>query len=87
MQNCPSRNLTALICCRVASDQNLETTEGLQKAAKRLQAAAGIFGHLKDHAVAAIQADPTPDLEPDTLGVVSDLMLAQAQEIVALKVT
>ena len=40
---------------RVASDQNLDSTEGLQKAAKRLQAAAGIFGHLKDHAVAAIQ--------------------------------
>ena len=63
----------------------METTEGLQKAAKRLQAAAGIFAHLRDHAVAALQSDPTPDLEPDTLSVVADLMLAQAQEIVTLK--
>ena len=33
----------------------------------------------------ALQSDPTPDLEPDTLSVVADLMLAQAQEIVTLK--
>lgn len=32
-----------------------------------------------------IQQDPTPDLEPDTLSVISDLMLAQAQEMVVLK--
>lgn len=28
-----------------------------------------------------IQQDPTPDLNPDTLGALSALMLAQAQEI------
>ena len=47
--------LFKIIFFRVASDQNLETTEGLQKAAKKLQAAAGIFAHLRDHAVAALQ--------------------------------
>lgn len=29
----------------------------------------------------SIQQDPTPDLNPDTLGALSALMLAQAQEI------
>jgi len=69
----------------VAADQNLESTEGLQKATRMLQSAAGIFAHLKDTVVGAIQTDPTPDLEPETLSVVADLMLAQAQEMVTLK--
>lgn len=29
----------------------------------------------------AIQQEPTPDMSPDTLGALSSLMLAQAQEI------
>lgn len=29
----------------------------------------------------SIQQDPTPDLNPDTLGALSQLMLAQAQEM------
>lgn len=29
----------------------------------------------------AIQQDPTPDLNPDTLGALSQLMLAQAQQV------
>ena len=33
----------------------------------------------------AIQQDPTPDMEPATLTVLADLMLAQAQEMVACK--
>ena len=35
--------------------------------------------------VGAIQQDPTPDLEPETLAVLADLMLAQAQEMIACK--
>ena len=53
---------------------------------KRLQLASGIFLHLKEIVVGMIRQDPTPDLEPETLAVISDLMLAQAQEMVALKV-
>ena len=58
----------------------------MQKAMKRLQLASGIFLHLKEIVVGMIQQDPTPDLEPETLSVVSDLMVAQAQEMVVLKV-
>merc|ERR1719189_1751407 len=47
--------------------------------------AASIFAHLKDTAVAAVQRDPTPDLNPETLGILSELMLAQAQEMVVIK--
>lgn len=68
-----------------AAEQNLETPEGLQKALKRLQLAAGIFQYLKDSVVGLIQQDPTPDLEPDTLNVLAELMLAQAQEMVVRK--
>lgn len=32
-----------------------------------------------------IQHDPTPDINPDTLGALSQLMLAQAQEIFVRK--
>ena len=70
---------------RVAADQNLESSDGLQKALKKLQVAAGVFSYLKENVVAAIQQDPTPDMEPATLTVLADLMLAQAQEMVACK--
>lgn len=33
----------------------------------------------------AIQQEPTPDMSPDTLGALSSLMLAQAQEIFVYK--
>ena len=69
----------------VAADQNLDSSEGLQKALKRLQIAAGIFAYLKENVVGAIQQDPTPDMEPTTLALLADLMLAQAQEMVACK--
>jgi len=69
----------------IAAGQNFESDDGLQKAIKRLQSAAGIFAHLKETSVGAIQRDPTPDLDPDTLGILADLMLAQAQEMIAIK--
>ena len=53
----------------MAADQNLDSDDGLQKALKKLQLAAGIFLHLKESVVGAIQQDPTPDLDPETLGV------------------
>ena len=71
--------------CRVASEQNLDDSESLQKAMKKLQLAAGIFQHLKEIVVGLLQQDPTPDLDPETLGVLAELMLAQAQEMVVTK--
>ena len=55
----------------IAAGQNFESDDGLQKAIKRLQSAAGIFAHLKETSVGAIQRDPTPDLDPDTLGILA----------------
>lgn len=46
-----------------------------------LQQSAGILNHLKGNVMMAIQQEPTPDISPETLGALSTLMLAQAQEI------
>lgn len=69
----------------VAAAQSIENDEGLKLGAKLLQQASGIFSHLKSTVMLSIQQDPTPDLNPDTLGALSSLMLAQAQEIFVQK--
>jgi len=70
----------------VAAEQNVESEDGMQKAMKKLQSAAGIFAYLRDNALVAIQRDSlTMDLDGETLGILSELMLAQAQEMVILK--
>nr|CAD7255905.1 unnamed protein product [Timema shepardi] len=69
----------------VAAAQSIESDEGLKLAAKLLQQSAGIFNHLKGNVMLAIQQEPTPDLNPETLGALSALMLAQAQEIFVQK--
>ena len=83
------------VCClfnlaafqsQVAGVQNQESDEGLKLAAKLLQTSAGIFSYLKANVMGAIQQEPTPDLNPETLGALAALMLAQAQEIFLLKV-
>ncbi|XP_012269159.2 programmed cell death 6-interacting protein [Athalia rosae] len=65
----------------VAATQSLESDEGLKLAAKLFQQSAGIFNFLKGNVMLAIQQEPTPDISPDTLGALSSLMIAQAQEI------
>ena len=35
--------------------------------------------------MSCVQADPTPDLHPDTLNALSSLMLAQAQDCIVRK--
>lgn len=65
----------------VASAQSMESDDGLKLAAKLFQQASGIFNYLKSTVMLSIQQDPTPDLNPDTLGALSQLMLAQAQQI------
>ena len=69
----------------IAESQNTDSEEGLQKANKKLQVAAGIFTNLKDRVVGLMEQEPTPDLEPDCLGVLSAFCLAQAQEMVVQK--
>lgn len=68
----------------IASTQCLDSDEGLKTAAKLFQQSAGIFGHLKS-AAPSLGQEPTPDLSPDTLHVLSNLMLTQAQEIFVIK--
>ncbi|XP_023347068.1 programmed cell death 6-interacting protein isoform X2 [Eurytemora carolleeae] len=43
------------LCTEIAESQNLDTEEGLQKANKKLQVAAGVFSALKDKVVGAIE--------------------------------
>ncbi|XP_076672846.1 programmed cell death 6-interacting protein-like protein AliX [Andrena cerasifolii] len=69
----------------VAASQSLESDEGLKLAAKLFQQSAGIFNYLKGNVMMAIQQEPTPDISPETLGALSALMLAQAQEIFVYK--
>lgn len=68
----------------IAASQSMESDEGLKTAAKLFQQAAGIFNQLKSTAPALGQ-EPTPDLTPDTLHILSNLMLSQAQEIFVFK--
>ncbi|KAI5698642.1 hypothetical protein M8J75_009827 [Diaphorina citri] len=76
---CVLFNIAALQSA-IAQAQSLDTDEGLKLAAKMLQSSAGIFNYLKGAIVPAIQQDPTPDMNADTLSALSTLMLAQAQE-------
>ncbi len=64
-----------IITFRVAAEQNLDSDDGLQKALKKLQLSAGVFLHLKESVVGVLQQDPTPDLDPETLGVLSGKMI------------
>lgn len=81
---CVLFNIAALQSA-VAASQSLVSDEGLKLAAKLFQLSAGIFNHLKGTVMLAIQQDPTPDLNPDTLAALSAIMLAQAQEMFVQK--
>ncbi|XP_050677788.1 programmed cell death 6-interacting protein [Leptidea sinapis] len=69
----------------IAAQQTLDTEESLKLAAKMLQQAAGIFAYLKGNVMLAVHQETTPDLNPETLNTISQLMLAQAQEVIAYK--
>lgn len=81
---CVLFNIAALQSA-VAASQSLDNDEGLKVATKLFQQSAGIFAHLKGITPAAISQEPTPDLNPDTLHVLSTLMIAQAQECFVMK--
>lgn len=69
----------------VAASQSFDNDDGLKLSTKLFQQSAGIFAHLKGIVPAAISQEPTPDLNPETLTTLSNLMIAQAQEIFVLK--
>ena len=71
---------------QVAAVQSSESDEGLKLAAKLLQSAAAIFNYLRSSVIGALQQEPTPDMNPETLAALSSLMLAEAQEIFVIKV-
>ena len=50
-----------------------------------LQQSAGIFAYLKENVLMAVHQETTPDLTPETLNALSQLMLAQAQEVIVYK--
>lgn len=49
------------------------------------QLASGAFGHIKDTVLSALNREPTMDISPETMGTLSTIMLAQAQEVIFLK--
>ncbi|XP_046563648.1 LOW QUALITY PROTEIN: programmed cell death 6-interacting protein-like [Haliotis rubra] len=83
---CMLFNIAALQT-QIASVQNQDSDDGLKTCAKLFQQSSGIFAHMKDIVLSHVQQDPTPDLNPDTLGALSALMLAQAQEAIYRKAT
>nr|XP_057903535.1 programmed cell death 6-interacting protein-like [Doryrhamphus excisus]XP_057903586.1 programmed cell death 6-interacting protein-like isoform X2 [Doryrhamphus excisus] len=77
----------AALASQIASEQNLDNDEGLKNAAKYYQLASGAFGHIKDTVLSALNREPTMDIAPETVGTLSIIMLAQAQEVFFLKAT
>ncbi|XP_075056109.1 programmed cell death 6-interacting protein [Mixophyes fleayi] len=85
-KTCVLFNIGAL-ASQIASEQNLENDEALKAASKYYQLASGAFSHIKDTVLSALNRDPTVDISPDTVGTLSVIMLAQAQEVFFLKAT
>ncbi|XP_053190843.1 programmed cell death 6-interacting protein isoform X2 [Scomber japonicus] len=77
----------AALASQIASEQNLDNDEGLKTSAKYYQLASGAFGHIKDTVLSALNREPTMDISPETVGTLSLIMLAQAQEVFFLKAT
>lgn len=85
-KSCVLFNCVAL-ASQIAAEQNLDNDEGLKTAAKQYQFASGAFLHIKDTVLSALSREPTVDISPDTVGTLSLIMLAQAQEVFFLKAT
>ncbi|KAJ8334818.1 hypothetical protein SKAU_G00404570 [Synaphobranchus kaupii] len=85
-KTCVLFNVGAL-ASQIASEQNLDSDEGLKAAAKFYQLSSGVFAHIKDTVLSALNREPTMDISPDTVGTLSQIMLAQAQEVFFLKAT
>ncbi|XP_063308033.1 programmed cell death 6-interacting protein isoform X2 [Pelobates fuscus] len=85
-KTCVLFNIGAL-ASQIATEQNLDNDEALKTASRFYQLASGAFGHIKDTVLSSLNRDPTVDISPDTVGTLSLIMLAQAQEVFFLKAT
>ena len=82
---CVLFNIAAL-GTQVGAAQDLATEEGMKKAVKMFQMAAGILSAVSTPPPAnSSDQKPTPDLSPESAAVLSSLCLAQAQEMVVQK--
>ena len=64
----------------IAASQNRETEEGLKTACNQFQLAAGVFNKVKMELEKQPKAAECLDLTPDSLNMLNNIMLAQAQE-------
>ncbi|XP_048881865.1 programmed cell death 6-interacting protein-like [Brienomyrus brachyistius] len=85
-KTCVMFNIGAL-ASQIATEQRLDSDEGLKTAAKFYQLAAGAFAHIKDTVLSSLNCEPTVDISPDSASALSQIMLAQAQEVFVLKAT
>ncbi|XP_073520411.1 programmed cell death 6-interacting protein [Phyllobates terribilis] len=85
-KTCVLFNVGAL-ASQIASEQNLDNDEALKAASRYYQLSSGAFSHIKDTVLSSLSRDPTVDISPDTMGTLSIIMLAQAQEVFFLKAT
>lgn len=83
-QVCVLFNVAALQSA-IAAAQGTYRDDGFKLATKLLQQSAGIFEYLSGLTPLIIPHESTSDLRSDTLQTLSNLMLAQAQEIFVLK--
>jgi len=82
---CVLFNIAAL-STQIGSIQDLSTEEGLKKAVKMFQSAAGIFTAVSTPPPSSSsEQKPTADLNPECAEALSSLCLSQAQEVVLLK--
>ncbi|XP_062384801.1 programmed cell death 6-interacting protein isoform X2 [Sardina pilchardus] len=85
-KTCVLFNIGAL-ASQIASEQNLDSDEGLKAAAKNYQLASGAFAHIKDTVLSMLSREPTMDISPETASTLGQIMLAQAQEVFCIKAT
>jgi programmed cell death 6-interacting protein len=82
---CVLFNIAAL-STQVGAAQNLSEEDGMKKAVKMFQLAAGIFSAVSTPPPSSSsEQKPTPDLSPESAAALASLCLAQAQEVVLQK--
>ena len=82
---CVLFNIAAL-STRIGAAQDLSVDEGMKKAVKMFQVAAGIFSAVSTPPPSSSsEQKPTPDLSPESAAALASLCLAQAQEVVLQK--